>query len=87
MSFRTCRLLPLQRLHHIINRRALPHARSQTPSPCYSIRPALLHTTTAKMGTDNSAFEIQKLFDVKGRVALVTGGGRKHQSPSTQIAD
>ena len=39
-----------------------------------------LSTTTFKMSRNNADFEIQKLFDVKDRVALVTGGGTMLQN-------
>lgn len=39
-------------------------------------------TTANKMATNNPDLEISNLFDVKGKVALVTGGGKTH-NPET----
>lgn len=39
--------------------------------------PSPLHyATTTKMETNNKDLELSNLFDVKGKVALVTGGGQ-----------
>lgn len=46
-----------------------------------------LHSgTAAKMETNNKDLELSNLFDVKGKVALVTGGGQS-LSPSTLFTD
>ena len=40
-------------------------------------QPSPFHYATAtKMETNNKDLELSNLFDVKGKVALVTGGGR-----------
>ena len=39
------------------------------PSPCH-------YSTATTMETNNKDLELSNLFDVKGKVALVTGGGR-----------
>jgi len=36
----------------------------------------LVSTTTNKMESNNADLQLSNLFDVKGKVALVTGGGK-----------
>ena len=38
--------------------------------------PTLCYATATKMETNNKDLELSNLFDVKGKVALITGGGR-----------
>ena len=47
-------------------------------APIHLIQRSSLSTTPLRlqeMGTNNADFEVSKLFNVKGKVALVTGGG------------
>ena len=47
----------------------------------YNIRyriPRVISTKTNNMESNNPDLELAKLFDVKGKVALVTGGGINH---------
>ena len=37
---------------------------------------SLLYATSSKMETNNKDLQLSNLFDVKGKVALVTGGGQ-----------
>ena len=55
-----------------------------TPTLTKTLKPQLLryqprplhYATTTKMETNNKDLELSNLFDVKGKVALITGGGQ-----------
>ena len=56
----------------------LTSTKIQLRPPIHLVQRSPLSTTPLRfqrMATNNADFEISKLFDVKGKVALVTGGG------------
>ena len=68
----------------ILSRPATRLIRTPTLTLTSTVKPALSryqpsafhYSTAAKMETNNKDLELSNLFDVKGKVALVTGGGR-----------